>query len=169
MVCLFHEKNNEHGFTIIELAIFLLITGTILGVAAMAWSVLVEGRQIQAAKNTLKEANNCLMDFTLMAKKIPTGQYFANFCQKTDPWGLELRYLSANQGQKLNCSSALTGTLSITVAPGDTRNSIAWVIISAGPNKQFDYSASSTYIDLSPGDDVHIMSSDMELHHEICP
>ncbi len=151
-----------------EFAIFLLLVGVILGVAAVAWSVLVQGRQMQAAKNTLNESNNCLMKYMLMAKKIPTLQYFLDSCKKSDPWGTDLRYISANNNGELNCNAASNGVLTVTVAPGDIKSSIAWIIISAGPDRQFDYSRSSFHVDLSSGDDLYVMASDMEIHNEVC-
>ncbi len=169
MSSLFRQKSHSEGFTFVELAIFLLIVGLILGVAVAAWSVLAQGRQIQAAKNTLKTVNNCLTDYTVMAKKISGTEYFSKFCQKNDPWGLELKYLHAHDTNGMNCSSPLSGTLSVKVAPGDTRNSVAWIVISAGPNRHFDYYMSGTLVDFTSGDDVYIMSSDMEIHNEVCP
>ncbi len=156
------------GFTFLELAIFLLIAGSILTVAATAWLVLVQGRQIAAAKNILDDANSCLWHFAIMARRIPTSGYFSHSCTKVDSWGTSLRFVSRSSAMDVNCTRATPGTISVVTEPGQTSGAILWLVVSAGPNKRFDYSWSSGQIDLSHGDDIYVFVSDMEAHSELC-
>ncbi len=156
------------GFTLIEVAIFLVIAGAVLSVAALAWNVLAQGRQVAAAKNILTETDNCLVDFTILAKKIPDTTYFSKHCSKTDPWGQELRLISLAEGNPVSCSASTSGTLSLKVDPWHTVDQVVWVVISPGPNRQFDYNLTGTTLDISSGDDIYVFESDMGIHEEIC-
>ena len=162
------RNTDQTGFTLIEFAIFLFIAGTVLGVAAAAWSVLVQGRQIQATRNILDEANNCLMDYLVLSKRIPSTLYFTNSCSKGDPWGNSLRFVTGAAGQGVNCTAQTPGSLTVRLSATDLRNNIAWILISAGPNRAFDYIQSGSSLDLSTGDDVYVFISDMEIHQQTC-
>ncbi len=162
------RNKDQTGFTLIEFALFLVIAGVVLGVAAAAWSVLVQGRQIRAARNMLDETNNCLMDYLILSKRLPTAQYFATSCSKADSWGKSLRFVSGAAGQGINCTAQTPGTLAVRVSSTDLRNNIAWILISAGPNRAFDYSQAGSSLDLSTGDDVYVFVSDLEIHQQAC-
>lgn len=164
----YRGREPEQGFTLIEFAIFLLVTGLILGIAAGAWSVLVQGRQAAAAKNILNTVNSCLLDYALLAKKIPTSQYYLANCEKIDPWGGSIRFVSWSQGRKLDCSAATPGIFSLQAGPGDVKPAAVWLAVSAGPDKTFNYSPGHSMVDLSSGDDIYVFVSDMEIHKETC-
>ncbi len=162
------RNKDQTGFTLIEFALFFVIAGMVLGVAAAAWSILAQGRQIQAARNIMDEANNCLMDYLILSKRIPTAQYFANSCSKADSWGKSLRFVSGTAGQGVNCTTQTPGSLAVRLSSTDLRNNIAWILISAGPNSTFDYTQAGSSLDLSTGDDVYVFVSDMEIHQQVC-
>ena len=72
-------------------------------------------------------------------------------------------------GQGVNCTAQTPGTLAVRVSSTDIRNNIAWILISAGPNRRFDYTKPGRRIlDLSKGDDVYVFVSDMEIHQQTC-
>ena len=159
---------DSHGFTIIEIAIFLFIVGAILSVAAMAWSVLAQGRQVAAAKNILAEVDSCLLDYAIMARKIPDSNYFSSYCSKIDPWGKNLRLVTNAGNNPINCGASTPGTLTVKIDPWTTVSEVAWIVISSGPNRSFDYTLTATTLDISTGDDIYVFESDTGIHEEIC-
>jgi type II secretory pathway pseudopilin PulG len=165
------------GFTLIEMAVILVIIGLILFVGVASWQMLSEGRRITRTRIILEEAKDCLikrMYYTEAYPRFHTGRDASNSSadvdqclgEKRDAWGHPLRYLGG-----INATNgSLAGQFIIddraenqtAVSPGDWSNAIdkdgnntgdiAFVLISFGRDGQADH---SSYGGRLPTDDIY--------------
>ncbi len=143
--------------------------GIILFMAAGAWNMLVRGREISATRNMLRSVNNCLLSYSVAAKRIPFNIYYNNQCQKKDAWGQSILFFSRSYGEKINCNSSILRPITVKDSDGNIHNNISWILVSNGPNKRLDITVPSQFLDFSNGDDLYIFVTDWELHESACP
>ena len=112
-------KNKDHGFTLAELAIVLLIVGLLLAGALVPLSTQVEQRRISETQKTLEEIKEALIGFAIVNRRLPCPdtnndgvadpatpgacpQLFGNVPWQTlgtpqfDAWGTPFRYQVTN-------------------------------------------------------------------------
>ncbi len=153
----------HRGFTLIEISIIIVVIGIILFAATGAWNMLVRGRQISATRNVLKSVNNCLLNYAIVAKKIPPKTYFDSQCKKEDIWGQDITYESGN----FICDNFTSSqTKTIIDADGNVHKNILWILVSNGPNKRLDVNLHSP--DFSKVDDLYLFVSDLEIYANVC-
>ncbi len=85
-----HEKAKAKGFTLIEMAIDLVIIGILLSAAGIGWYSLLEGRRLAKTYGTLVQAKECLIKRMLYSNQYPS--YTANLdCDdETAPYAFDL-------------------------------------------------------------------------------
>ncbi|WP_457572461.1 hypothetical protein [Desulfovulcanus sp.] len=159
------------GFTLIEMAVILIIIGLILFVGVASWQTLSEGRRITQTRTILEEAKDCLikrMYYTEAYPRFDTGNNTSNssadvdqcLAEKRDAWGHPLRYLGGIDNAT-NASLAgkfiiddLAENQTAEYKPGDWSNAtdkdgnnvgdIAFILISFGRDGQADDSSYGT-------------------------
>lgn len=116
----------QHGFTLIEVAIVVLIAGILLGLGAGSWHALMEAREVAQTRSVLRQTKNCLLNhmvhnlyyptFTAGLEKDcdnpnPSRDVDACLCKegRTDAWGRRVRYIAgtAEDGSVLNGQYAI--------------------------------------------------------------
>ena len=162
------KKQSATGFTLLEIGMVLIIAGIIMFVSTGAWTVLLEGKRVSATRNLLNTSNSCLQQYTTLSKRVPTTTFFSKNCMKIDPWGNALHFFSGASAQEINCTTQLSNLKNIKRADGSIIPSVAWIIVSPGPNKKLDLVSSTNMWDLSKGDDIYVFVTDMELHQKVC-
>ncbi|MDP2785976.1 MAG: prepilin-type N-terminal cleavage/methylation domain-containing protein, partial [Sulfurimicrobium sp.] len=65
------HRNNAFGFTLVEMAIVLIIIGLLLGGLLMPLSAQMEQRRISETQKTLDEINQALIGFAVANKRLP--------------------------------------------------------------------------------------------------
>lgn len=153
---------NNHGFTLIELAIVITVIGLLLSFAITSWMSMKTSQQISAANATLKTVSNCLINYSIHSGTIPPQTYFTKYCIKSDPWGKNISYY--NNGDNQNIS--LVTTKITRDATGDHPDT-AWLLVSGGPNETVEITSTATMWDCSPGDDLCHTTSKNTLIYEI--
>jgi prepilin-type N-terminal cleavage/methylation domain-containing protein len=148
------------GFTLIELAVVLVVAGFLLAVGLASWTTVVEVRRIAKAKSQLLQMRDCLLQASLRHEYYPSDADVARCQDHTgpDPWGTQIRFvrgrnpsntlLDANftavtdlaRGQTMTLPSS---TITLTTPEGN-RTSIAFALVSLGKDKQADHTTYSS-------------------------
>lgn len=155
-------NSNDHGFTLIELALVITVIGLLLSFGISAWMSMKTSQQISAANATLKTVSNCLINYTIHSGTIPPQAYFTKHCVASDPWGESIVYYNNGDDQEIS----LVTTKIVTDATGDHPDA-AWILVSSGLNKTVETTSTSTIWDCSPGDDLCHTTSKNTLIYEI--
>lgn len=148
------------GFTLIELAVVLVVAGFLLAVGLASWTTVVEVRRIAKAKSQLLQMRDCLLQASLRHEYYPSDADVAR-CQdhtRPDPWGTQIRFvrgqtpsttpLDANFTAVTDLAHGQTMTLpspTITLmTPEGNRTSIAFALVSLGKDKTADHATYSS-------------------------
>lgn len=152
---------NNHGFTIIELALVITVIGLLLSFGISAWMSMKTSQQISAANATLKTVTNCLINYTIHSGTIPPQSYFTKHCVVSDPWGKNIVYY--NNGDNREISTVTTKI--VRDSTGDHPDA-SWILISSGLNKTVETTSTASMWDCSPGDDLCHYTSKNTLIYE---
>lgn len=155
-------NSNNHGFTLIELALVITVIGILLSFGISAWMSMKTSQQISAANATLKTVSNCLINYTIHSGTIPPQAYFTKHCVASDPWGENVVYYNNGDDQEIS----LVTTKITTDSTGDHPDT-AWILVSSGLNKTVETTSTATIWDCSPGDDLCHSTSKNTLIYEI--
>lgn len=90
------------GFTLVELAIVIVIAGIIMGIGTSGWMLLAEGRKNSATYATMRRVRDCIENYVAQTGLYPN--YSADLSSdsdavdlclagKTDAWGQQILYL----------------------------------------------------------------------------
>lgn len=132
--------SKQHGFTLIELSIVLIIIGLILGTIAPLFKTLTKRNKLSDGRQVVTTARNEIKGEVVRTRILPTD--LSNVGHSLDPWQTNLVYIPAPNlsGQDL-CSWLATGTNQTGLAvciDGDCgagkRSNVAFIIASIGPN-----------------------------------
>lgn len=143
----------KKAFTLVELAIVLVIMGLIIGLTLPIVSDFVRHEKQVASKDFMLKVKNEIIGFALITKRLP-----ANLDEigiEDDPYGNTLIYVpdTGLTGADL-CSSSLTDSIQVQkVSPSgtDTFSDIAFVLTSRGRNNNLETTNSSdTYTVTDP-------------------
>lgn len=154
---------NSRGFTLIEMAIVLVIITILVGGLAMPLSAQIQARRVAETKKTLEEASDALMGFAMMTatNSLGTPQDFRYFpCPDTTRDGIEDRAVT---GECLDSTGSIVGTVAygwlpwvtLGTAPQDAwGNRLRYVVVS-----QFANSSSGFFRSTPIGSPIQICST----------
>ena len=170
-------SSQKNGFTLVELAIVILIAGLLMGIGIFSWQSMMKARKIAATRSALYQAKDCLLTRIASTNKFP--DYTASpdctnidttkdvdfcLCNIKDPWGNQIVFLEGKDTSG-NCLSSSSNYVLENEAANQTRASlsssiidtkgknienVAFVLISKGEDGKFD---NATYGDYFPNDD----------------
>lgn len=104
------ENKQRSGFTIIELAIVLIVIGILLGVGASLVGPLTKRIKRSDSREVVKAAKEAVLGFAVKYKRLPDTTEFANNIKNLDAWGNTLFYYTDNSLTTGNiCYVSFTG------------------------------------------------------------
>lgn len=139
------RKTNARGFTLIEMAIVLVIITILIGGLAVPLSAQIQARRIAETNKTLEAARDALLGYAMMTTKlIPAGHPFLP-CPDTTGDGIEDR-------TGTDCSSSSSGVsygwfpwVTLGAAPQDAwGNRLRYVVISQFAKSGAGFSGSTS-------------------------
>ena len=144
-------KSNKKAFTLIELAIVLIIIGILMGAGVSIYSILVKRSKIKETQNIINSDIEIIKTFTFENKRIPNNDEFDKISTKNkDIWDKNLTYrYDKNLTNKNSLCYEKNTSLQITICENSdcskvqkTINNVAFLILSNGENlnKQTDTS-----------------------------
>lgn len=91
------------GYTLVEMAIVLVIAGIILAIGVSSWMLLAEGRKNSSTYATMRRARDCIEDYVAQTGLYPAyssdlaadPNFAVNICLngKLDAWGEQIMFL----------------------------------------------------------------------------
>ncbi|MBT8764141.1 type II secretion system protein [Desulfohalobiaceae bacterium Ax17] len=164
------NRTVKNGFTLVELALVLVIVGLLIGGGVLSWTSLMQARKIAATRSALNQAKDCLFRRIAYTNKYPdytpapdcssvdqTKDVDVCLCGIKDAWGNRLRFLEGLEqgGDGLSQSSDYVianlaqDQARATISPDSKvidvhnkeRTGVAFILISFGKNGQADDSS----------------------------
>ncbi len=62
---------NDGGFTLIEMAVVLVVLGTVLAIGAVSWMSIKSGFEVSHTRSKLKAVKSCLIERMILSDKYP--------------------------------------------------------------------------------------------------
>ncbi|MEM4619343.1 MAG: prepilin-type N-terminal cleavage/methylation domain-containing protein [Desulfurococcaceae archaeon] len=136
------KNNKKNGFTLIEIAIILILIGLLIGLGASLIGPLTKRIKVQETRERIDAAVESVLGFAIATKRLPNGDEFLRIVRNPeDAWGKDLRYVVwGNFTNVINliCSSNVSQYGFKVNATGATGNriieNVAFLIMSSGPN-----------------------------------
>lgn len=130
---------NKRGFTLIEMAMVLILLGLIIGTIAPLMVSMVKRDKLAEGKKTVRTARNEIVGYVIINKRLPDSQALNIIGHSIDPWQNSLFYVQAADLTGLDlCSANPTITQLAVCLDGDCsackKSDIAFIIGSKGGN-----------------------------------
>jgi prepilin-type N-terminal cleavage/methylation domain-containing protein len=172
-------RQNDAGFTLVEMAIVLMIVGLLLGGLLVPLSVQIEQRHITDTQKSLSEIKEAIIGYAIVNGKLPcpappnlaTGNALAGVADcsltrgvlpwatlgvsETDAWGRRFSYTATSAFINSTFTLATAGTLSVknTSSGSNIASGIPAIIVSHGKNGLGAYTSSGSQITVSSDPD----------------
>lgn len=126
------------GFTLVEIAIALVIVGLLVGLGASLIGPLTKRAKLEENREILKKAYESVLGYAIQNKRLPSDLQSAGAPTK-DVFGIDLTYVPANEWTGSNICTSSASLLTINDASaGGTANvysNVAFIIIANGENR----------------------------------
>ena len=138
----------KRAFTIVELAIVLIIIGILVGGGASLYSVTMKQKKVAQTKDYLTNALNAVVGFAkLNDNKLPDNDGFKKSVRTDkDGWYREFSYIADDDLKSSDICSATSTNIKITGK--DEKDNVAFVIISGGENRQIETELNSGEVEI---------------------
>ena len=151
----------NRGFTLIELAIVLIILGILVGVGAGMLGISIKTNKFDKSRKIVEEAKEAIIGFSVKNMRLPTKTEFSNIAKDTDAWGRTLVYIPDDANITGSANIDLTGDINICCGNATTdlavndrkqgtdnyKKDIAFVVLSRGENGVQDTANTTHTID----------------------
>ncbi len=127
------KKFNHKGFTLVELAIVLVIVGLLIGMGATLIGPLTKRAKYNESQNVVKEVYSAVTGYALANKKLPVDLTSVGVRTK-DGYAQNLLYYAAGNITASNFCT-VQGTYLTVDDNGTTRTNVAFVVFSQGENR----------------------------------
>ncbi|MFQ5428404.1 MAG: type II secretion system protein [Thermodesulfobacteriota bacterium] len=133
---------DTRGFTLVEMAIILMILGVLVSVGAGMMGVLTKRLKLNETREAVKNASESIIGFAAVNGRIPTSVNFTSVVTvAVDSWANALYYIPAPALTTDNVCARKTTGLALSVCPDkacltprQTVTDVAYAIISGGEN-----------------------------------
>ena len=138
------SRKREKGFTLIELAMVLVIIGLLVGMGAGLIGPLTKKVKMSRTRDTLNDVYNAIIGYAAANKSIPPDLQVLGVKTK-DAYGRDLLYSPAGGITAANLCTTKGGYLRINDY-GMSKNDVAFVVFSQGENVCNDSGTASPFI-----------------------
>jgi type II secretory pathway pseudopilin PulG len=136
------RERNEHGFTLIEMAIILMILGVLVTMGAGMMGTLTKRLELRETREAVNNAAESIAGYAAATGLLPGSAIFSGVVTRSrDSWDNALNYIPAEGLVRDGiCVRKTTGLSIMTCAerrcsnPSGIINDVAYVIISGGDN-----------------------------------
>jgi len=137
------SRSAYRAFTLIEMAIVLIIIGLLIGLVAPIVTDMVKREKSSGAKAYVEQVKNEIIGFALINKRLPTS---ADLGTRVDPYGNTLAYHYTSSSDLCSSTPASLYTVGEVQPDGTTTDytEIAFVLASIGRNLDKEYEISGT-------------------------
>ncbi|WP_022855783.1 prepilin-type N-terminal cleavage/methylation domain-containing protein [Thermodesulfobacterium thermophilum] len=147
------EIKNTKGFTLIEIAIVLIILGFLIGLGASLVGVLTKRAKLTEAKEIVNAAVESVIGFAARENRLPLSTEFNQIVRNPyDPWNKPLVYfvdlnLTSNPNNPAEgiCGKKTTDLI-VCTDPNCTNRieNVAFIVVSGGPNYNVQTGSNAT-------------------------
>jgi len=164
----------KKGFTLVELAMVLIVVGLLMGGAFQMMKVMAEKARSTEAKNTLEAAKEAVISFAINNNRLPTALEFTSM-NLVGAGNIPI-YYNSDAALQANLCGTTTALLNTTDSNGVNTPNIGFVLAVAGENMQIQTTRIGTTITFPqwntitagrPYDDFHIQATLGELQSTI--
>ena len=168
--------NARKGFSLVEMAIVLVIVGLLLGLGTALIGPLTERAQLSQTRDITRTAYESLLGFVASNKRLPATLAELGI-SSTDPYGRQLVYQRPDALTVTGVNICTTSAPFLTINDSSSgalqaRNNVAFLLFSEGRNRANNTGAASPYTINVPGandyDDVVLFADIDRLRNQIC-
>lgn len=165
-----HTAAPARGFTLLEIALVLVVVGILLAIGLLSWSSFAESRRYSKTNSQLMQMKDCLVRCIVFTEHYPRQDDFENCRELTgkDAWGGDIKWIVGvnNTDDALNPTHAVVtdkarnqnatrlSDYKIITANGNF-TSVAFALVSLGEDKKPNGSGSS-YSDLNNHSEIQL-------------
>lgn len=121
------------GFTLLELAIVLVVIGILVGLGAGLVGILTKKAKFNESRDIVKAAKEAVLGFTVKNKRLPTTVEFPTIVRNIDAWGNTLFYYP--EGGLIAGDACCSPSTGFTVTDqGVNKLNTAFILLSTGEN-----------------------------------
>ncbi len=142
---------SKAGFTLIELAIVLIVVGLLVGAGSSMVGTLLKTIKVREAKDNIESAVQSITSWASANNKLPDSSSFPSAAKTAvDSWGRNLIYLydqnlsPATATKDSICGRRSTPLTLQTTDPAATIRNVAFIITSAGDNAKSECTLNDT-------------------------
>lgn len=127
------------GFTLVEMAMVLIIMGIIVGSSSKIFTSLSKNAKLQESKELLKQISLDIEGFAKVFNRLPKSKELMDFRMQTkDSWGKDIFYIPAKELTDDLCSASKS-SLEHTQKEKKIKN-LAFILLSSGANRNLQTS-----------------------------
>jgi prepilin-type N-terminal cleavage/methylation domain-containing protein len=136
-------RDREKGFTLIEIAMVLVIIGLLVGIGAGLMGPLTKQVKLRRTRDTVNDVYNAIIGYAASNKIIPPDLQVLGVKTK-DAYGRDLLYSAAGGITAGNICTTMGGYLKVN-DDGTSKENVAFIVFSQGENVCNDTGTSSPF------------------------
>lgn len=168
------HTRTESGFTLIEIAMVLVVLGLLIGLGAGLVGPMIERSKLIETREIVKSVNESILGYAARYKKLPNSLADLGV-RTTDAYNRDLRYYRADSLTASNLCTTTASFLTVNDSSSgnpQTKNNVAFILFGEGSNRTNDTGTASPFTIREQGvndyDDIALYFDIDKLRSQIC-